>query len=181
MSEPNYPPSAPHDPPQHPGYPPPQPQQGYPPPGWQPAPAYGAPSFTPRHKIPGLAVAASIIWIIYGGLALIGNLLTLAASGGRTGTPGFVGIAISVGFLVAGIQTLMGKAKGLMANGIVSIVLGGLAAVAFLLLGALIRGFHAPMVLILVGVLFGALLITAGILALMANKSYKEFRQTKGL
>ena len=140
-----------------------------------------APGFTPRHKIPGMAIAASIIWIIYGGLALIGNLFALAGSGGRTGTPGILGITISAAFLVAGIQTLMGKSKGLMANGIASIVVGALAAIAFLLVGALVRGFHPPMVLIVVGLLFGALLITGGILALIANKPYKEYRQSKNL
>jgi hypothetical protein len=170
--------------PQQPGYPP-QGQPGYPPqgqPGFAPQPPmYPPANFTPRHKLPGVAVAASIIWIIYGSLALIGNLIGLAGSGGRAGTPSFIGLGIAVGFLVGGIQTLMGKAKGMLGNGIASIVLGALVAIAFLLLGALIRGFHAPMILILIGVLFGALLITAGVLGCIGNKAYKEYRMTKGL
>jgi hypothetical protein len=180
MSQQDFPPNPPQYPPA--GYPPPQGQPGYlPQPGWAPPPPQypPQPSFTPRHKLPGTAIAASIIWIIYGSLALIGNLITLAASGGRTGTPSIVGLGIAAGFLVGGIQTLMGKAKGMMANGIASIVLGALVAIAFLLLGALIRGFHAPMFLVVIGLLFGALLITGGILALVGNKAYKEYHLTK--
>jgi hypothetical protein len=35
--------------------------------------------------------------------------------------------------------------------------------------------------LIVIGLLFGGMLITAGILACMSNKAYKEYRATKGL
>jgi hypothetical protein len=175
MSDPNYP--------QNYGQQPHYPQPGYPPaPAYgQPPPQHAQPNFTPRHKLPGAAVAASIMWIIYGGLALIGNLAALGASGGKMGTGGILGIGIAVAFLVAGIQTIMGKAKGMLGNGIASIVLGALVSIAFLLLGALIRGFKAPPALLLVGVLFGGMLITAGILACVGNKAYKDYRATKGL
>jgi hypothetical protein len=177
MSDPNYPQNFQQQPYGQPAH-----QPGYAPPGYgqQPMP-YAQPGFTPRHKLPGAALAASIMWIIYGTLSLIGNLIGLAASGGKVGGGGVFGLAISAAFLVAGITTISGKAKGMLANGIVSIVLGGLVAIAFLLLGALIRGFNAPMFLIVIGLLFGGMLITAGILACMSNKAYKEFRATKGL
>jgi hypothetical protein len=210
MSDPNYPPHQPPGyPPSYPqptqqaqpGYPAPQGQPGYPQPNpyghAQPGPGYGQPpypqghgqpampyapqGFTPRTKLPGIVVAASIMWIIYGSLGLLGNLSALGASGGKIGGGGFFGLFIAVAFLVAGIQTLMGKAKGMLANGITSIVLGGLAMIAILALGAISRGFHLPPILFVVGFIFGALLITAGILACMGNKAYKEYRATKGL
>jgi hypothetical protein len=185
MADPNYPQNYPPQgyQQQQPGYqqPPGYYQQpGYaPPPYWQQPQGYAPPNFTPRHKLPGTAVAASIMWIIYGSLGLLGNLIALGASGGKAGG-GIVGIGIAVGFLVAGITTLTGKAKGMMANGIASIVLGALVSIAILLLGALIRGFHPPAVLILVGLLFGLMLIGAGIFALVGNKAYKEYRYTRG-
>jgi hypothetical protein len=37
------------------------------------------------------------------------------------------------------------------------------------------------MILIVIGLLFGALLITGGILGCVGNKAYKEYRMTKGL
>ena len=160
-----------------------QPQQY--PQGWAPqqpqmAQPYGyAPQFTPRHKLPGGAMAAAIIWIIYGSLQLIGVLGGLAAAG-RPGPQLIIGLGIGVAFLMAGITTSTGKAKGLLANGIVSIVLGALIAIAFLALGSLLRGLGgASGILMLVGLVFGGLLVTAGILACMNNQKYKEYHWTK--
>ncbi len=119
------------------------------------------------------------MWIIYGSLALIGNLAALGMSGGRVGGPGFVGLGIAVAFLIAGIQTSTGRAKGLLANGIVSIVLGSLGAIAILALGSLMRGFHPSGALVLILLLIPGMLLTAGILACVGNSKYKEFRATK--
>ena len=172
--------------PQQPGYPQ-QPQYGqqpygqqpgYPPQGYQqPQQVYaGGPQLTR----PGTITAASIMWIIYGSLALIGNLMTLGASGGRVGGPGYIGLGLSIAFLVTGIQALMGKARGLLATGIVSIVLGAIVLIAFLALGSLLRGIHAPAALLaLIGFLFGGFLITAGILACLGNTKYKAWRASK--
>ena len=173
-------------PPQQQGYgtPPPgygQAPQAYPPGYGQQPPQYGyqQPGFTPRHKLPGSALAAAIMWIIYGSLALIGNLAALGMSGGRVGGPGFVGLGIAVAFLIAGIQTSTGRAKGLLANGIVSIVLGSIGAIAILALGSLMRGFHPSGAIILLLLLIPGMLLTAGILACVGNSKYKEFRATK--
>ena len=166
-----------------PNYPPqPQPQPQLQPVYGQPLPMpYAQPGFTPRHKLPGTVIAASIMWIIYGGLGLLGNLGALASSGGKVGTGGIIGIGITLAFLVAGIQTIMGKAKGTLGNGIASIVLGGLVLIAFLALGSMFRGIGGAGVLLVVGLIVGGILITAGILGCMGNKAYKEYRATKGL
>jgi hypothetical protein len=167
-----------------------QPNQPYPyppqPQGYAPQQLYGANAYAPQAygnpqaKLPGIVIAASIMWIIYGSLALIGNLLGLAA-GGRPGASTAIGFGIAAAFLISGIQALGGKARGLLASGICSIVLGALTSVAFLLLGALIRGFRPPGWLLGFGFLIGAILITAGILACIGNRSYKEWRAAKGL
>jgi hypothetical protein len=176
------------------GYPQGQPQQGYPqgqpqqqyPQGWAPqgqqmAPQYGyhPPGFAPRHKLPGGAMAASIIWIIYGSLQLIGVVAGLGM-GGRPGPSTIIGLGIGVAFLIAGIQTSSGKAKGLLANGICSIILGALIALALLALGSMARGLGgAGGIIVLIGLVFGGMLVTAGILACVSNKNYKEFHHTK--
>jgi hypothetical protein len=164
------------------------PQQGYPQQGYAPQAGYSpypaqpyAQGYQQPPKKPGVVVAASILWIIYGSLALLGNLIALGGSGGRTGAPTIIGLSIGAGFLVAGITTLTGKARGLLANGIVSIVLGGLTSVAFLLLGALLRGFRVSAPLLGIGFVVGSILIVAGILACMGNRRYKEWRAAKGL
>jgi len=121
------------------------------------------------------------MWIIYGGLGLLGNLASLGATGGRAGTSGFVGLGISIGFLVLGIQALTGKARGMLAGGITSIVLGVIVLIAMLALSSLIR-VHAPMAIFAVlGLVFGGILITAGILACVGNQKFKAWRATKGL
>jgi hypothetical protein len=161
MSEPYQQPNQPYPyPPQQPSYPPPQ----------QPYGAYAPQAYgNPQAKLPGVVIAASIMWIIYGSLGLIGNLLGLAA-GGRPGASTAVGFGIAAAFLISGIQALSGKARGLLASGICSIVLG-----------ALIRGFRPPAWLLGFGFLIGAILITAGILACIGNRSYKAWRAAKGM
>lgn len=168
-----------------------QPQYGYAPPpanpygqqaayGQPPAPyGYGQPQFAPRHKLPGGALAAAIIWIIYGSLQLIGVLGSLAAVG-RPGPQLIIGLGVGVAFLMAGITTSTGKAKGLLANGIVSIVWGAIILLAMLALGSLVRGLGgASSIIMLIGVLLGGMMITAGILACMGNGKYKEYHHTK--
>jgi len=160
---------------QQPGYPPQQPGYGYGAPQGYPPPA----NFVPQHTRPGTITAASIMWIIWGSLSLIGNLMTLA--NGRPGGGMFIGWGLTLAFLITGIQALMGKAKGLLAMGIISIVFGGLALIAFLALGSLIRIHAAFGVLLLIGVLVGGMLIVPGILACIGNTKYKNWRRTRGL
>lgn len=169
----------------------PQQPQAYPP-GWQPQPGqppaygqppqaygYGQPQFAPRRKLPGGALAASIIWIIYGSLQLIGVLGSLAIAG-RPGPQLIIGLGVGVAFLMAGITTATGKAKGLLANGIVSIVWGSIILLAMLALGSLVRGLGgASSIIMLIGVLLGGMMIVAGILACMNNQKFKEYHHTK--
>jgi len=163
----------------------PQQQPGGYPPGWAPqqpqAYAQPAPAFARRDKLPGTALAASIMWIIYGGLGTIGGVLGLAGSGGHVQPSQIISLGLAIAFLMSGIQTLTGKLKGLLAPGITSIVIGSLTGIAFLLLGAIARGFHFPVWLFAIGVIIGGMLITAGILACIGNRHFKEWRATKGL
>ena len=122
--------------------------------------------------MPGVVKAAGIIWIVVGGLGLLGQLMSLGA-GFRP--QNILGLAIAVAFLVCGIQTVMGKAKDTLGNGIGSIVIGllnggflGYAAsnLPSAMAGAMML-FGAPVVL---GLLVG------GILALVGRTGYKEWR-----
>ena len=131
---------------------------------------------------PGSITAAAVLWIIYGSLSLLGNLMTLAASHGRTGTSSIFGFAMALAFLITGIQALGGRAKGLLGAGIASIILGAIVLLAFLALGSLVRGMHAPAALLaVIGLLAGGLLITPGILACAGNGKYKAWRQSRGM
>jgi len=166
------------------GYPPGYAPQGYPP-GYAPqGQQFGyapqQPAFTRRDRLPGTVIAASIIWIIYGGLGTIGGVMTLVA-GGRLQPSNIISLGLAVFFLMSGIQALTGKLRGVLAPGITSIVIGALTGLAFLVLGALARGFHLPAWLFGIGVVIGLLLITAGILAAVGNRGFKEWRATKGL
>jgi hypothetical protein len=191
------------------GYPQ-QPQQGYPqqpnpygqqpnpyaqqqapnPYGQQPNPygqqnPYGAPAGAPTGAVggkPGAATGAAILWIIYGSLGLLSNLAILGMTGGRGMSPQtIIGLSLAAAFLVGGIQVLAGKMKGLLAMGITSIVFGSLSVIAVLALGALTRGFRIAGPFLIIGFLIAAMLLTAGILACVANRKYKEWRAAKGL
>lgn len=170
-----YPAPQTHQPyPARPGYP------GYPVPGQiGVAPGYGPPNMTLQTTRPGTVTAASIMWIIYGGLALIGNLMALANV--KPGSSTVIGLCLAIGFLIAGIQGLTGKAKSMLPMGITSIVLGGLVAIAMLALGSLLK-LHAGFgVLALIGLLLGGYLIVSGILACVGNAKFKAWRASRGM
>ena len=120
--------------------------------------------------MPGSVKTAAILWIVFGGLGLLGQLMSLASGG--FGTRGILGLVISVAFVVAGIQTISGKAKDTLGNGIGSIVLGGLALLLIMLAAAAV-GLHWT---VLLGMLNSGGLVLAGILALVGRAAYREWR-----
>ena len=164
------------------------PQPMYSQPGAGMPPGYGAPGFypppgyavgQPQMTRPGTITAASIMWIIYGGLSLLGNLMTLG--GGHVGGATFIGFGIAIAFLLGGIQLLSGKARGALGLGITSIILGALVLIACLALGSLVRGMHmATGLLAVIGLVFGGYLGVAGILGCVGNAKYQMWRQSTG-
>jgi hypothetical protein len=143
---------------------------------------------------------AGILWIGFGVLALVGQLLSFAlnmagaAAQGGPGAPGGnmcgvgCGVLFAIVFLVAGIQTVKGTAKGTLGNGIGSLLFGllyGVVAVFVIGLGASGRlppGNEALMYV--AGAVAAALavaLLTAGILALMGKSAYEQWREAQGL
>ncbi|HTR49119.1 MAG TPA: hypothetical protein VMJ10_00350 [Kofleriaceae bacterium] len=118
------------------------------------------------------------MWIIYGGLGLLGNLMSLGVG---VGVQTFVGFAMSLGFLITGIQALSGRAKSLLGSGIASIILGVIVLLALFVLGSMVND-KAPMAVIAaIGLAFGGMLITAGILACLGNTKFKLWRAYRGL
>ncbi len=160
--------------------------QAYPP-GWQPqpgqqmAPAYGYHSqgFSPRHKLPGAAIFAAVIWIIFGAIYLLGALAQLA--GRPQPLSLLIGLALGAVFLTGGIMTCTGKARSLLGPAITAIVVGSIGMIAMLVLGAVFsRAFGGGGgIIILIGVLITGLMLTSGIIGCIANRKYKEFHQTK--
>lgn len=123
--------------------------------------------------MPGSVKTAAVLWIVFGGLGVLGQLFSLM-SGGFRGT-GIFALAISVAFVIAGIQTISGKARDVLGNGIGSIVLGGLGLLALLFVAFSFRGL-AVGVILLVGMVNTGGLVLAGILALNGRSGYREWR-----
>src|SRR5262249_55309498 len=135
----------------------------------------------PQLSRPGSITGAAILWIIYGSLGTLGGLSSLGMSGGRVGAPGFIGLGIAIAFLITGIQALLGKARGMLGSGIGSIIWGTVTLIAFLALGGMVRGGHGLAgIFALIGLVFGGILITGGILACVGNAKYKAWRASTG-
>jgi hypothetical protein len=131
----------------------------------------------PQLSRPGSITGAAVLWIIYGSLGTLGGLISLQHPNG----PAIGGFAIAVAFLVTGIQALMGKARGMLGSGIGSIIWGVVVLIAFLALGSIIRGARGLAgIFAIIGLVFGGILITAGILACVGNGKYKAWRASTG-
>jgi len=126
-------------------------------------------------QMPGTVKAAAILWIIVGSLGLLGQLMAL----GNFRPQSFVAIAIAIAFIVAGVQTISGKARDTLWNGIASIVIGALncGLLLFITLG---MGGLGPVVL-LSGLPVALGLIVAGILALVGRAGYRAWRSQREL
>lgn len=137
-------------------------------------------------EFPNAARTAGILWILFGvfGLAtlLVVFLLLAAATpaGARIRGPGSLGAIVPILFLVLGWQTVSGNAAGTARNGILSLLFGCLyLAFAVLVLvlapGTLDDGGLTTPKMIAIGIvilLFAAILLLAGVLALKARTQY---------
>jgi hypothetical protein len=137
------------------------------------------PPLQPPGRPPSIT-AAGILWISYGSLALFGDLYILKFG---VNPITLVGLFVGIAFLTGGIQALTGRARTLLATGIVSIVWGALQLLAFLVVAATSHGRWAPpaALLALVGLVIGGTVITAGILACVGNARFKAWRSFRGM
>ena len=137
--------------------------------------------------------AAGMIWIGFGVIGLLGAatlfvfMLVWAGGAGAGGVPVFCApvclTLFAIVFLMAGIETVKGKAKGILGNAVGSIFFGvlylGQAALA------VSRGAGAGMVEVVVGAaLFGVLglaLVGAGVFALFGKSDYEKWRRAHGM
>lgn len=129
---------------------------------------------------PASITTACLLWIVYGGLAILGGVLTLQASEGRRWVVvvlAFGGFQIVFGaaFLITGIQVLLGKASSVFASGIVCLILGALALLGGLASGGVFASSLAAMIIL--G--SAGLLIAAGSLAIVGNDAYKQWIATR--
>jgi hypothetical protein len=92
-----------------------QPSQGY-----SPAPSYSGPPAgygAPGGQRPGMATAAGVIGIVWGGLGALFGLLALSVAFALSAVLGLillVSLALSVGLLVGGIQVVTNKSPKLL-------------------------------------------------------------------
>jgi hypothetical protein len=153
--------------------------------------------FDVRAEYPRSVWAAGVIWIIFGGLILLGAAVNLvvtvalkpAQAVGQAGdaNPGsfcgiLFGVFVGAVFVHVGVQSVNGTAKDTLGNGIGSLIFALLYAGvgALLLVGALALGGPAAIVLVVIGavnILSGLGLLTGGVLALMGRSDYKAWRR----
>lgn len=145
---------------------------------------------------PGIVRAAGIIWICVGALELVNAALTLVLAGVNQNPGGASGVCCSGGvgiaFLMCGMQTVTGKAKDTLGNGIGSIALGVLLLGAGVLIGfggaflganpGANQNGPPPELFIIIGAItavLGLTLILAGTLALVGRSRYREWREAR--
>ncbi len=139
-----------------------------------------------KPKYPMAVTAASIMWIAFGCLLLLGvafamvAVVTFGAGDGPARLilvllPVLISSGFAVAFIFVGVQTVRRKARGTIGNGIGSIALGVLLYYVPMLrpsdsdLGAASRGFP----------FLAVLLVAAGLLALVGRNGYKGWREAQ--
>ena len=156
---------------------------------------YGPESDYMQAPFPGTVTAAGVIWIVYGCLVLLSLAATLfvifvlaananvpaqangAAVGGLVGADSCAMVIyglIAAAFLFVGVQSVRGTARDTLGNGVGSIILG--------VLGLGVVGLNAAFGQFLqaAGVVVGAaLLLTAGILALVGRSQYRLWKRAR--
>ena len=150
------------------------------------------PSYGRRAPFPTGVRIAGIIWVLFGAITILSSLagfVTQAGAGGG-GSIG-CGLFIPIAFLITGIQTVQGTAKGVLASAIGSIVFGLIYLAVPILLFQLINqvrgGAAGPMppgvlqVVAGVMILAGVALLAAGGLALVNRQEYMAWRIDQGL
>ncbi|HVS39001.1 MAG TPA: hypothetical protein VMS17_25810 [Gemmataceae bacterium] len=143
---------------------------------------------------------AGVLWILYGCLVLASAavslvlILALAGAAGRAGgagqdlgaafaAGGFCGAVVialfGIAFLFVGIQSVRGTARDTLGNGIGSVIFSvlqfGWAALAV----SMSAGQIGNIVQAGVAVVTGALLLTAGVLALVARGAYRDWKRAQ--
>ena len=150
-----------------------------------------------RPRFPGIVMAAGVIWIAVGVLAMVNGMLSIVLAGanaaggggggGNAGSP-CCGILIAIAFVSCGYNTVTGKAKDTLGNSIGSLLLGliylavgiGFALVAAGAFGNMNALPIAPEAIIAVAILTGMIGITlemAGIFGLVGRRAYREWRK----
>jgi hypothetical protein len=137
---------------------------------------------------PRTVTAAGVIWIVFGGLILLNLVLTIALVGvtargegpmdpsrfsGQICGLGFFGL-IGCVFIMVGIRSVLGAARGTLGSGIGSIVLSVLHLGVAASLAGMLKFNQAGMLGLL-----GTLLLTGGILALVGRSQYKLWREAQ--
>jgi hypothetical protein len=128
-----------------------------------------------RAPIPRAARIAAAVWTAVGGLTVLNLLVSLLSSGSSAGGAALALVAaiFGAGFLVVGIQTLLGKAESTLANGIGSIGLAVLFVLPLVLVAELLPSTAIGWAL---AVVIPAGLLLAGVLAIAGREPYRAWR-----
>lgn len=142
--------------------------------------------------LPTLARAAGIIWVVFGGLILLNfaaTVLIALAFTPRVAEGVVVAAVLCVGvvaalfagaFIYVGVQTLTGMARDTLGNSIGSLIFGALVVAAAFNPQARGGLEGAPRVIgMMINVLCGGGLITAGVLALIDRDKYRMYRRAR--
>ncbi len=140
-----------------------------------------------RRRVPGRALAAGVLWVAYGvlqiGLVVLWAVLAARAGDQPVSPAAGLGLLFGIAFGYIGYRTATGAAGDTIGNGVGSLLFGLYnAAVAGVILFAVSAGqLVAPSrAAVLVGawmaVLFAAMLLSAGVLALAGRSEYRAWR-----
>ena len=142
-----------------------------------------------RRSVPGLVTAAGIIWLLFGGLALLGAIVQVAlflavpaapgAEGAKVGQIGgtVCGFIFGAVFIHVGFQSIRGTAKDVLGNSIGSLIFG----VLYTILGIAVILLPTPGMAAIISVIPFVLALTlyaAGTLALVARSDYLAYRKS---
>lgn len=146
-----------------------QDQNPYAPPVFNPPPVLQHAGGLPGGQVsrPVVVTVAAILWIVLGSLGIIGEIVAM-----RLGfkPSALMRLAVAVAFLMAGINTLRGTARGVVAASVGALIFGALALSVVLSLTTKVP------VLMLTGLILAAIYIASGVLGLVGKAGYRAWK-----
>lgn len=122
--------------------------------------------------IPAAALAAAIIWILFGAFMLLGGAALIVS-----GAFGFIQVLLGAAFVATAMLVILGRTASILGAGIATIIFGGLLLFgAAAMLSPSGNKPPSPGWMVASSFVVAGALVAAGILACVANRAYKAWR-----
>ncbi len=148
---------------------------------------HGTPENGGQPPFPKVLSYVGVIWIVFGAISLIAGVLALASvllsvvpfPNGEGVTDLLLILAAGIGLVYIGVQTTRGTASDTLGNGIGSIIWGVILLYeAFKLADGLAQLSDATVGAFVLLVVYGAMMVVAGLISLAVRKDYRAWRGT---